>query len=126
MNAWNGVATLAASILAGQSATAEDFFYRVDAGKLACIVAHADAYLAFGADPVLVVPDDCPPQAEAKLDDLLTNEAPDLNFAEDGALDPLLVLDPSSLRCLADVALPTEGQVLRLYPDSCRVEADGG
>ena len=114
-------------VLATAPAGADDaFFYRVDAAELACIIANRDAYLAFGADPVLVVPHDCPPTGEAKLEGLLTNEAPDLTFSEEGAVDPLLVLSPSHLQCLADVQLPADGAVLRLYPDLCRVEADGG
>jgi hypothetical protein len=114
-------------VLAASPAVADDdFFYRIDAGELACIVAHLDAYLASGSDPVFVVPDDCPPTGDTDLAGLVTNEAPEFTFSERGAVDPLLVLSPLHLRCLATVQVPPTGGVLRLYPDLCRVEADGG
>jgi hypothetical protein len=119
------LAALLLGVLAAPPAFADDdFFYRVDAAELGCIIAHLDAYLASDADPVLVVPHDCPPEGGTDLAELITNEAPDLSFSEVGGIDPLLVLSPGHLRCLADVAVPSAGGVLRLYPDLCRVEPD--
>jgi hypothetical protein len=119
--------TLAAAALGAAltgSAMAEDFFYRVGAAELGCILAHLDAYLSAGADPVLVAPGQCPPQGETSVAGLLTNEAPDLTFSEEGEVDPLLVLSPAQLRCLAEVEVPSGQGVMRLYPDLCRIAAD--
>lgn len=120
-----GLAAALLGALAAAPALAEDFFYRVEAAQLGCIIAHLDSYLASEEDLVLIVPEACPPTGETGLAGQLTNEAPDLTFSEEGALDPLLVLSPSQVACLAGVQVPP-GEVVRLYPDLCRVEADGG
>jgi hypothetical protein len=120
--AW--VLAIALSAVPAAAQTDEDYYYRVEAPSLRCIVEHIENYLASGQNPVFISVDECAGAEPRSLLDTLTNEAPDLSFKDPGAPDQFLSLSRSDLECLKEVSIPEADGVIRFYPALCRLDPE--
>lgn len=113
-----------ALVLAAQFSAADEApHYRLSSVDLACILDHLEIYRAMG-DPAFVVTSKCPPDSSDSLLGMLTNEMPTATIEEGVELDEFLALTGEQMNCLADLTLPEGAEVVRYYPDDCRIEAE--
>jgi hypothetical protein len=102
----------------------QEKMYRMAATSLGCVVENAQKYLSGARGTIFINTDGCPPSRPTSILDTLTNESPDISFADEDAVDRHLALSPEELQCLALLDVPSGTEVVRYYPGACRIEAE--
>lgn len=84
--------------------------WTVSSEQAACLVAHADAYLNFEGDPLVIFLPGCP---EPNFTQAMANSSENSGTFNVGAGDPVLVLTKSELRCVVErlTPLPTSEMI---------------
>ncbi len=99
-------------------------YYRLQSIGLVCIKNNALRYLAAPGNQLFIAVSSCPDIPENPLFGSLVNEAPNINYAPDTAVDTFIILTREQLECQTQLPLDISRPVYLYYPEECRLEVE--